>query len=293
MRIPVPDLSPRLPASHTKTTSAPRGKTRYPIVFLHGLAGRVKFPIWATGLHYWNGVEKDLGLKGAGFDVHFTQASYLGDSFKRAPELYEGIQAILKKTGAKRVHVECHSQGGLDARVLQSGLGLADQIASITTIATPHLGLKVDDIPLQYKFLLQMTNIWFGQNFFPDFMDFRSPHMEGVFNPAFPYIEGIPFFSYGAKSFGPDEPDHSLAKWSRRTLLRKMSLKIESSYPLKDGKKVLHDGIVPIDATYWGQFMGILGADHLEQVLGGGLFPNTQFYGAHLDMLQELEHTLL
>lgn len=278
------------PRGDSIDSPTPMGKTRYPIVFLHGLAGRVRYSPWAAWLPYWQGIEPELGLSSEGFEIYFTEADYLGDSFRRGPMLYRSIQHILQKTGAKRVHLIGHSQGGLDARVLQGGLGLADQIASITTIATPHLGLNIDKIPFRYRGLLQFTNLLFGQQLFPSFMDFRSDYITGTFNVAFPFLEGTPFFSYGGRSFGADEQDHTFLKRYRRLLLRKLSQKLEAAYATKEGPGI-HDGIVPLESTRWGQFMGIIEADHLEQVLGHGRFPNTDFYRAQLDMLRELEQT--
>jgi pimeloyl-ACP methyl ester carboxylesterase len=303
VRIPVADVPPRLPAplspevqsniaiQISETPSTFIGKTRYPIVFLHGLAGKIQYRPLAPCLKYWARVEQELGKSGAGFDIYFTEASFLGDSIQRAPTLFKSIKEILRKTGAKKVHIIGHSQGGLDARVLQTGLGQADQIASITTLSSPHLGLKIDKVPLQYKTLLQMANLLFGNKIFPPFMDFRSSYMESIFNPAFPYLEGVPFFSYGGKSFEPEESDHSWGKAFRRALLRNMSLKLKGSYPSTNGQPLLHDGLVPVQATRWGQFLGVVDADHLEQVLGGGRFSSAEFYRAQLDMLRALEQT--
>lgn len=269
---------------------APMGKTRYPIVFLHGLAGRIHYSPWASWLPYWKGIDPELGLSGEGFQIFFTEADYLGDSFRRGPALYRHIQEILQKTGAKRVHLIGHSQGGLDARVLQGGLGLADQIASITTIGTPHLGLKIDKIPLRYRGMLQFSNLLFGQHLFPSLMDFRSDYIMGTFNVAFPFLEGVPFFSYGGRAFDVSDPDYTFLKRYRRFLLRKLSQQLEVAYATKE-ELGIHDGIVPLDSTRWGQFMGIIEADHFEQALGHGRFPNTDFYLALLDMLRELEQT--
>jgi hypothetical protein len=120
-------------------------------------------------------------------------------------------------------------------------------------------------------------------------MDFRTSYLETTFNPAFPHLQDVPFFSYGGRSFEPGEPSPHFLKRMRRVLLRKMSRTLETAYQ-KDGKPGLHDGIVPLESTSWGQFMGVLEADHLEQVLGNGRFPNTNFYRAHLDMLRALEY---
>jgi len=271
-----------------QNTRNPRGKTKYPILFLHGLAGRLAYKPVAPCIHYWGEIPEKLGLQGAGFDIHFAEAGYLEDSMTRGPILYRTLQEVLRKTGARRVHIVSHSQGGLDARVLQTGLGLADQIASITTITTPHLGLRIDAIPFRYRMILQSTNWLFGSDWMPTLMDFREPYIQNYFNVAFPHIPTHPFLSYGGKAYASDQELSTSGQRVRRAFLHKLYTKLELAYPYGEFARI-HDGIVPLAATPWGQFIGILEADHLEQTMGMGPFPHVEFFQAHLELLQQLE----
>lgn len=65
----------------------------------------------------------------------------------RGAALKERIEAEMKNwpSGA-RVHILAHSMGGLDARWVIVQEGMADRIASLTTIATPHRGTTLGDL---------------------------------------------------------------------------------------------------------------------------------------------------
>src|SRR5207245_1759279 len=54
-------------------------------------------------------------------------------------------QFLLNHCPHERVHLFAHSMGGLDARYLISRLEMAEQVASLTTIGTPHRGSPFAD----------------------------------------------------------------------------------------------------------------------------------------------------
>ncbi len=65
----------------------------------------------------------------------------------RGAKLKEKIEKTLKQyPRGTRVHILAHSMGGLDARWVIVQDGMADKIASLTTIATPHRGTTLGDL---------------------------------------------------------------------------------------------------------------------------------------------------
>jgi len=65
----------------------------------------------------------------------------------RGAKLKEKIEKKLKQyPRGTRVHLLAHSMGGLDARWVIVQDGMADKIASLTTIATPHRGTTLGDL---------------------------------------------------------------------------------------------------------------------------------------------------
>lgn len=113
-----------------------------PIVLLHGMAGFARI----GPLDYFYGVAG--ALEADGHQVYTTQVDPLQTIEVRAGELALQIDDILAASGADRVHLIAHSQGGLDARYLVSSLGYGDRVATLTTISTPHRGSRVADIAL-------------------------------------------------------------------------------------------------------------------------------------------------
>lgn len=107
--------------------------TKYPILLVHGVFFRdTKF------FNYWGRVPKELETNGAKiFYGNHPSAASISDS---AAELKLRIAEILEKTGAEKVNVIAHSKGGLDCRYAISKLGIGQNIASLTTINTPHRG---------------------------------------------------------------------------------------------------------------------------------------------------------
>jgi triacylglycerol lipase len=137
-------------------------QTAFPIVLLHGIGLRDDMRL----LNSWGRIPRILEAHGAqiflgGLDAWNTHEN-------SAAVLKPRIDEILAHTGTEKVNIIAHSKGGLEARYLISKLGMADKIASLTTVCTPHRGtcvadLVVGDIP-DKKGLLK-TNLfrWLAQ----------------------------------------------------------------------------------------------------------------------------------
>jgi triacylglycerol lipase len=130
-------------ASDEASAAAPEAastftQTRYPIVLAHGLTGfRQLFGV----VDYFNGIPSDLRSGGA--KVFVTQVSAVASATQRGEQLLQQIETIVATTGAGKVNLIGHSEGGLDARYV---MGVRpDLIASLTTVATPHLGADLAD----------------------------------------------------------------------------------------------------------------------------------------------------
>jgi len=119
-------------------TTSTFAQTRFPIVLAHGLTGfRQLFGV----VDYFFGIPSDLTSSGA--QVFVTQVSAAASAEERGEQLLQQIEFIASSTGAGKVNLIGHSEGGLDARYV---MGVRpDLIASLTTVATPHLGADLAD----------------------------------------------------------------------------------------------------------------------------------------------------
>ena len=89
---------------------------------------------------YFRGVEERLRLRGV--TVGTAYVGLTNGIEDRARRLKAEINRLFP-TG--KINLVAHSTGGLDAREMIARLGMADRIASLTTIATPHQGTPVAD----------------------------------------------------------------------------------------------------------------------------------------------------
>lgn len=85
-------------------------------------------------------------LRERGFEVYEPSVSFAGRLERRARDLQQAVGRILGPgdPGGK-VNIIAHSMGGLDARYMIARLGMADRVASLVTIGTPHRGSGMAD----------------------------------------------------------------------------------------------------------------------------------------------------
>lgn len=125
----------------------------YPIVLIHGIARfdilaeimrRLHVPGLDNRFQYFNGIAPHL--KENGFEHVFApNVDFAGSSALRAAQLKTAVDFFLGETGADKVHIIGHSMGGLDTRAMIVDLKMADRVASLTTIGTPHNGTVLAD----------------------------------------------------------------------------------------------------------------------------------------------------
>jgi triacylglycerol lipase len=125
----------RVGASETVTSSY--AQTKYPVVLAHGASGFSGI----AGYDYFYGIGPDLTSNGA--QVFETQVASLNSSYVRGEQLLSQVKQILAITGASKVNLIGHSQGGIDVRYV-SGL-IPSHIASVTAVGGPELGSPAAD----------------------------------------------------------------------------------------------------------------------------------------------------
>ena len=243
--------------------------TRYPIVFMHGLAG---FDTLLSVFDYWVGVE-DLLLP-QGYAANIYGVSAFDSTAVRAEQWREHLDALYRETGARRVNLIAHSQGGLDARYYAALLDLNGRVASITTIATPHMGTAVAGLltgvvelgPTDGQIvdaLVSGAAELFGTtgDSFSEQLAQMTPENMAIFNSDIPDVPGVQYFSWAGKSC-------RYLQWSCQS---EMDGETVSSYFLLshaylESQEGDNDGLVSVSSAEWGTFLGVLPADHIDEV---------------------------
>ncbi|WP_323119144.1 esterase/lipase family protein [Burkholderia alba] len=131
-------------AAHAGTVTDAYAATRYPIILVHGLTGTDDY---FGVLPYWYGMQSDLQQHGATVYVANLSGfqSDLGPN-GRGEQLLAYVKQVLAVTGARKVNLIGHSQGGLTARYVAAVA--PNLVASVTSIATPHRGSQFADFVL-------------------------------------------------------------------------------------------------------------------------------------------------
>jgi triacylglycerol lipase len=124
-----------------------------PIVLAHGIARfdiltervekKLRLPetVLSDQLEYFKGIKTHLETHG--FIVSHPNQSFAGSADLRAEQLKTRVNDVIATTGSEKVHIIAHSMGGLDARHMIVDKGMADKVATLTTIGTPHHGSPV------------------------------------------------------------------------------------------------------------------------------------------------------
>jgi triacylglycerol lipase len=139
---------------------------KFPIILAHGIARfdvllevlkqKLKLPDTELGerFHYFKGIKPHLEARG--FTVFHPNQDFAGSVQLRSGQLKQRVEEALTETGAAKAHIIAHSMGGLDARHMIVDLGMADKVASLTTIGTPHRGTILADHVLSHGGVLLM-----------------------------------------------------------------------------------------------------------------------------------------
>lgn len=220
--------------------------THYPVVMVHGIF----FRDWQY-LDYWGRIPQALKKNGA--NVYYGKQQSSLSIVESAKELEAEIHRILQETGAEKVNIVAHSKGGLDARYAIAHLGLADRVASLTTINTPHRGCQFADALLKNmpKGLLHFVEKRYNALY----------HRLGDSAPDF--LAGISDLTASAcAEFNETTLDSPSVYY--QSVMSRMRSCASAGFPLNlsylyvkkyDGA---NDGLVGVDSALWGHYLGLL-----------------------------------
>lgn len=255
----------------------------YPFVLAHGFFGFDQF----AGLDfetYFFEVKDALAAQG---EIVFTPAvDPFNDSDYRGAQLLKQIEDILAETGAAKVNIIGHSQGGLDARVVANLR--PDLVASVVTISTPHHGTPVGDVAMK---LLGDPN---AQAVIDELAQLLGGALYDTVGDATSLTAALKLFSQpGITAFNqkhPDSPGVFYASIAGRSALHGTGNDCEGDVVvpfvqswageydplnplfyatgliLAGTTNEIHDGLVRAKDARWGEYWGCLPADHLDEV---------------------------
>ena len=171
---------------------------RHPLILVHGLFGFDSFKVvgWEA-LSYFRGIGESL--KSKGIRVAAPRLSPTSGVADCAQQLTDFIRMTYPQL---KVHIIAHSMGGLDARYAISCLGLHEQVLSLTTLGTPHLGSPVADMGvtrLERYLKPWLKYLRIPHDAFYDLMTDRC----NAFNEKVTDIESVNYFAIAGRIHGP------------------------------------------------------------------------------------------
>ena len=249
----------------------------YPIILHHGFFG---FAGLGPINYYYRVAE---ALRDRGETVVEAAVDPFNSSELRAADLATIVDETLATTGACKVNLIAHSQGGLDARVLVGSLGYGDRIASIVTVSAPHRGTEVADVVLRLtpgwsRALLDFFAFILGRVLSEASDDASLLASLGSlaeantreFDIANPDDPRVAFFSIAGRSNldrGATECAGSL--WPNPVARDALDPLLTATAALLRGSildPTPNDGLVTVDSAKWGTFLTCIPADHFDEI---------------------------
>jgi triacylglycerol lipase len=280
------------------TTSATTGEPLlgppYPILLAHGFFG-FEHLAGLDFVPYWYGVPEHLAA--LGHTVCVGVVDPFNDSTDRGMQLLDDAIACAAATGHAKVNIVAHSQGGLDARVVAHTA--PELVASVTTIATPHRGTPIADIAIGlvpnpaaaalvdwltqalgaplYDEVGNQTSLYeaLEQMSQPGISQFNATYTDAP-GVLYTSITGRTGLHPGGEACEPTSvPPPLLVFDYQSTLDTTDALFLIPEAILSDGifSQQPNDALVRAVDARWGEFLGCVPADHLDEVgqlLGDG-----------------------
>lgn len=258
----------------------------YPIVLAHGFFGFDDFAGAGFADYYW-GVREDLAELGE-LDVYTPAVDPFNDSTTRGMQLLAAVEDVLDETGAAKVNLIGHSQGGLDARVVAHLR--PELVASVTTVSTPHYGSPIADYALFIPggavadVLVQLFGgpLWGAIDSSTSLvasMEQFSTAGIAEFNETYTDAPGVAYASIAGRSdnelapaeCASDDAPPFLANWNG--VGDPIDPLFAAAEAIVDGgllSSIPNDGLVRVEDAKWGTFLGCIPADHIDEI--GHLF---------------------
>lgn len=222
---------------------------RYPIIFVHGAGFEDKYDL-IENLGSWGKIPKFVRKQG--IPIFFGKTKAWASVVENAEVLKCNILRYQNEYNIEKFNIIAHSMGGIEARYMITHLDMAQHVASLTTISTPHRGLKTID-KLSHTALYQKVIELLATKYFGNYEQFLAMSLRlkysncTLFNRETPNVEGVYYQSYGA--------DMKSAIYDP---LLSIPHKIISYY---DGE---NDGLVPIKSAKWGEYKGVFKSQGLR-----------------------------
>jgi triacylglycerol lipase len=221
-----------------------------PLVLHHGLFGFGELRVGKLTISNFRRIDRSLVERG--HPLIIPRVHPTGGIVTRARQLKENILRQLAVLGRERerVVILAYSLGGLDARYMVRHLGMADRVAAIVTMSTPHRGSPYADWCVK-NIGRRLGGLQLMNKLGLDVQGISDLTLESCrcFNERVPDAPQVRYFSVSAA-----RPAHLVPPFLLHShhLIRKL-----------EGE---NDGLVSVSSATWGQHLATWPADHLHVI---------------------------
>lgn len=251
-----------------------------PIVLHHGLFGFGNMRIGPIPIRYFaGGIER--AITACGHSLILGRAHPTGSIETRARQLKEQILQQSKTLGCnERVIILAHSMGGLDARYMISHLGMANRVAALVTLATPHRGSPYAD--------------WVVRNLGDRLGGTKLINKLGIDMRALNDLTTKSMQEFNART--PDAPDVKYLSIAGTRPLTRVAPFFAHSHAVVYRAEGENDGLVSLVSAKWGEFLGSWPTDHLhiinKRFTPNALLPQNDVTPRYAALLENLKGRL-
>jgi triacylglycerol lipase len=248
------------PSAPSRIAARRAPRLRHPVVLAHGMLGFDEVSVAGRRHRYFRKITDSLRSLGTQF--HTPRVPATAPVSVRA----EQLRALVDQLPGERVNVIAHSMGGLDARYAISKLGLADRVASLVTIGTPHFGTPLADL---------------GAGLVPGTVSRALSRVVDVRALHDLTTDALDRFNRDVT----DAPAVAYCSVVARSAFSQTNPLLWPSHAFLTARSGANDGIVPADSQGWGKVIREIEADHWAQI---GWSLNFDAVALYEDILREL-----
>jgi triacylglycerol esterase/lipase EstA (alpha/beta hydrolase family) len=287
-----PDADPLLEVDYSIAVACSNNcgleTTRFPIVMVHGWTGFENI----GPLTYFYGVRDNLET--LGYPIAIALLDPYNSVDVRGEQLVDFVANTLTATRSRKVNLFGHSQGGIDSRYVASeaGGGYGDRIGAVITLGTPHRGTPFTDIALGLIPGPTEQVLVFLLNFLGAAQSQQSDVEASLYTLSETYMQGEFNVLY------LDDPRVEYYSWTGETCIAQISCQdavdplLLFSYDTIFLFSGANDGLVPTSSAIWGEYLGLVPADHIDEIGQiGGLtdldYDHVEFFRENARMLRD------
>ena len=270
------------------TNQCGRETTRFPLVMVHGWTGFENI----GPLTYFFNVQDDL--EDLGYPIAIAVLDPYNSVDIRGEQLKDFVATVLANQRARKVNLLGHSQGGIDSRYVaaEGGGGYGDRVGAVITLGTPHYGTPFTDIALGLIPGPTEPVLAFLFNFLGAAQDQQSDVLASLETLSETFMQEEFNVLY------VDDPRVKYYSWMGETCVGGLGCQdildplLVFSYETIFAEAGANDGLVPESSAMWGEYLGLIPADHIDQIgqiagVTGLNYDHIEFFRDNARMLRD------